>query len=159
MAMLRELKEYRSTIMKQLCSNQKIVDLINYKSNSQIPDRSLMYTKIFPYAYTPDVVKDTGTFICFRIYVPAVMNKTFKKMNIVFYIFSHQDYIRTSEGMRPDLIAEQIEDMFNGTMDFGVGRMRLDDVNDISPSPHFHGLALEYVVSEFNRPVINGDFK
>ena len=104
MAMLRELTEFRSRINQKLCSDQKIVDLINDKPKSPIPDRDLMYKQIYPYAYTPDAIKDTGTFICHRIYVPDVMNKTFKKMSIVFYVFVHQDNIRTSDGLRYDLI-------------------------------------------------------
>ena len=118
MALLHELKEFRSKINQKLCSDQKIVDLINDKPNSPIPDRDLMYKRIYPYAYTPEAVKDTGTFICHRIYVPDVMNKT---------------------------------------LEFGVGRMRLVEINDISPAPKFHGISLEYSVSEFNRPTINGD--
>lgn len=156
MALLKELKEYRSAIMKILCSDQKIVDLIKDNSGSSAPDRSLMYKNIYPYAYTPDTTKETDTYICFRIYVPEVMNKTFKKINLVFYIFAHQSHIRTSNGLRPDLIAERIEELFNGSMDFGVGRMKLDGMDDISPSTNFHGIALEYSVSEFNRPAING---
>jgi hypothetical protein len=157
MALLHELTDYRKVIMKLLCSDQKIVDLINDKSDSQVPDRSLMYSRIFPYAYTPDTTKETDTYVCFRIYVPEVFNKTFKKMNIVFYIFSHQSHIRTSDGLRPDLIAERIENLFNGSMDLGVGRMKLEGMDDISPATNFHGIALEYTVSEFNRPTINGD--
>ena len=157
MAMLRELKEFRSKINQKLCSDQKIVDLINDNLNSPIPDRDLMYKQIYPYAYTPDAVKDTGTFIGHRIYIPEVMNKTFKRMSIVFYVFVHQDYIRTSEGLRYDLIAERIEDLFNGAMDLGVGRIKLIEINDISPAPKFHGISLEYAVAEFNRPTINGD--
>lgn len=157
MALCKELTEYRSKIMKLLCNDQKIVDLITDTPNSAIPNRSLMYTRIYPYAYTPDVTKDTNTYLCFRIYIPEVQNKTFKTMNIVFYIFSHQDYIRTSEGLRPDLIGERLEALFNGTMDLGVGRMKLYGMDDISPASTFHGIALEYTVSEFNRPTINGD--
>lgn len=159
MAMMHELTEYRSKIMQLLCNDQKIVDLINDKPNSPVPDRSLMYKNIFPYAYTPDAVKDTDTFICFRIYVPTVTNKTVKDIRITFYVFTHQDYIRTSEGLRYDLIAERIENLFNGNFDFGVNRMKLQNVDDISPSPSFHGVALEYSVCEFNRPTINGSFK
>lgn len=117
----------------------------------------LMYKNIFPYAYTPDVTKDTNNYICFRIYIPEVQNKTFKTVNIVFYIFCHQDNIRTSNGLRPDLIGERLETLFNGSMDLGVGRMKLYGMDDISPSSTFHGIALEYTVSEFNRPTINGD--
>ena len=152
MAMLRELKEFRSKINKKLCSDQVVVDLINDKDNSPIPDRDLMYKQVFPYA-----VKDTGTFICHRIYVPEVMNKTFKNMTVAFYVFVHQDNIRTSDGLRYDLIAERIEDLFNGITDLGVGRMKLTGINDISPAPKFHGISLEYSVTELNRPTINGN--
>ena len=66
MAMLRELKDFRNMINKKICSDQKIVDLINDKPNSPVPDRNLLYKQVFPYAYTPDAVKETGTFICHR---------------------------------------------------------------------------------------------
>lgn len=157
MALLHELTEYRTKIMKCLCSDQEIVDLIRDKPDSPCPDRNLMYSHIYPYAYTPETTKETKTFICFRIYIPEVMNKTFKQMRLVFYVYSHQSHIRTSNGLRPDLIAERIENLFNGTMDLGVGRMKLTGTDDISPAPDFHGIALEYSVSEFNRPTINGN--
>lgn len=156
MSMLREIGKIRSSINERICSDQVIVDLINDKTNSKIPDRSLLYKRVFPYAYTPDAVKDTGAFVCHRVYVPDVMNKTFKNVTIVFYVFVHQHNIRTSNGLRYDLIAERIEELFNGTLDFGVRRMELREVNDISPSSTFHGVALEYSVTEFNRPAING---
>lgn len=157
MALLHELTEYRSKIMQFLCSDQKVVDLVKDEDNTPCPDRSLMYSNIFPYAYTPDTEKETDTFICFRIFIDDVFNKTIKRMRIVFYVFAHQSNIRTSKGLRPDLIAERIENIFNGSMELGVGRMKLDGITDISPSPNFHGIALEYSVSEFNRPTINGD--
>lgn len=157
MALLQELTEYREKIMRLLCSDQEIVDLILDQKGSTVPNRSLMYSHIFPYAYTPDATKETNTYVCFRIYVPEVMNKTFKKMGICFYVFAHQDNIRTDDGLRPDLIAGRIENLLNGSMELGVGRISLEGMDDISPSENFHGVALEYSVSEFNRPTINGN--
>lgn len=155
MVLLKELSQYRKRIMQMLCSDGEIVDLILDQEHSTVPNRSLMYSRIFPYAYTPNITKETNTYVCFRIYVPEVMNKTFKKMGICFYIFSHQDNIRTEDGLRPDLIAERIEALLNGSIDFGVGRVALEGMDDISPSENFHGVALEYTVSEFNRPTIH----
>jgi len=159
MALMQELRQYRSDIMKAICSDQGIVDLINETSGSTVPDRSLIYKNVFPYAYVPDKTTDTNTYVCFRIYVPEVRSKTFKIMNLVFYAFTHQSHIRTSNGLRTDLLAERIEALFNGSMDYGVGRLKLTGVNDVSISNSFHGLALEYSVSEFNRPTVNGDSK
>ena len=154
--LLRELTEYRAKIMKLLCSDQRIVDLINDQEHSACPDRSLMYSRIFPYAYTPDPAKETNTYVCFRLGAYG-RDKTFKDLTIVFYVFTHQSHIRTSDGLRPDLIAERIENLFNGSLDFGVGRLKLENVDDISPASQFHGIALEYSVGEFNRPTIKGD--
>ena len=154
--------EGRSELTQYVIKSAKEGKLVNVKimnpyEHPVCPDRSLMYSKIFPYAYTPEAEKDTDTFICFRLHIPEVLNKTFKQMRIVFYIYTHQSNIRTSDGLRPDLIAERIDHLFNGTLDMGVGRMRLENIDDISPSQNFHGLALEYSVSEFNRPTIKGD--
>lgn len=157
MAMLQEIRELRAGINQKLCSDRNIVDLITKSTGSEIPNRSLLYKNIFPYAYTPEKIDKTQSFICHRIYVPEVWNKTFKSVRVVFYVFVHQDNIRTSEGMRYDLIAERIEELFNGILDFGVRRMELREVNDISPTDKFHGVALEYSVTEFNRPTINGN--
>lgn len=157
MALLRELTEYRNTVMRTLCSDEEIVKLVTGQNDAPVPCRDLMYKNIYPYAYTPDTTKETNTFVCFRLTVPEVMNKTYKKMNITFYIFTHQDLIRTKDGLRPDLIGEALERLFNGSLDLGLGRVELMGMDDISPITGYHGIAVEYSVLEYNRPSINGD--
>ena len=49
LALLQELTDYRKKIMQMICSDQEIVDLILDKENSTVPDRSLMYSRVFPY--------------------------------------------------------------------------------------------------------------
>lgn len=159
MALCKELKTYRQYIMKTLCSNKDIVSLLTDKKEVELPCRDLMYKNIFPYAYTPDPTKETNTFICFRLSIPHVSNKTCKTVGIVFYIFTHQSLIRTEDGLRTDLIGETIEELFNGTYDIGLGRLKLQGMDDISPNTDYHGIALEYSAEEFNRPSIHGDKK
>ena len=157
MALLKELTEYRQKIMKALCSDAEIVKLVTDKTNAPVPNRDLMYANIFPYAYTPDTTKETDTFICFRLTVPEVMNKTCKQINITFYIFTHQSLMRTRDGLRPDLIGKEVERLFNGSLDLGLGRAKLEGMDDISPITGYHGIAVEYSVLEYNRPSISGD--
>lgn len=154
--LLKELTEYRQKIMKTLCCDQEIVNLLTDTEDSPIPNRDLMYSQIFPYAYTPDTTKETKTFICFRVTVPEVSNKTVKEMKIAFYTFTHQDLIRTSNGLRPDLIGESLERLFNGSLGLGLGRVELEGMDDISPAPNYHGICIEYSVREFNRPSLHG---
>ena len=155
--LFEELTDYRALVMKTLCSDEEIVKLISDQESPSVPNRSLMYTQIFPYAYTPDTTKETKTFVCFRLSVPEVMNKTYKRINLIFYIFTHQSLIRTQDGLRPDLIGQAIERLFNGSLDVGLGRVKLVGMDDISPITDYHGIAIEYSVAEFNRPSINGD--
>lgn len=157
MALLKELTDYRSKVMQVLCSNQKIVDLLNDNTDNLAPDRELLYKKIFPYAYTPETNKIVDTFICFRLNVPEVMNKTYKRMSLTFYVFTHHSLMRTEHGLRPDLVGEAIEECFNGALGLGLGRVKLEDMSDISPMDDYHGIAIHYSVDEFNRPSINGD--
>lgn len=159
MTLFRELTEYRKTIMQTLCSDSNIVSLLLDKSDITVPCRELMYSKIFPYAYTPDTTKEASTFICFRIDTPEVKDKTCKEMNIAFYTFTHQSLMRTSNGLRPDLIGEAIDRLFNGNLGLGLGRVKLEGMADISPINGYHGISIEYSVMEFNRPSIHGDRK
>ena len=155
--LFEELTDYRALVMKTLCNDEEIVKLVTDQESPSVPNRGLMYTQIFPYAYTPDTTKETKTFICFRLSVPEVMNKTYKKINLIFYIFTHQSLIRAQDGLRPDLIGQAIERLFNGSLDVGLGRVKLVGMDDISPITGYHGIAIEYSVAEFNRPSINGD--
>lgn len=154
-----EVTNFRSKIMEILCSDEEIVNLIKDETLSRVPDRSLIYKNIFPFAYNPDTVKDTDTFICFRVYIPESreFSKTVRDLKIVFYVFSNQNKIRTSQGgLRPDLIIERIDSLFNGKLNIGIGRIEFVSMDDINPSPNFHGAAVEYHVHDFNRPTING---
>lgn len=159
MALLNEVTLYRENIMRLLCSNEEIVKLLTYEENPTVlPNRDLMYTKIFPYGYNPDTVKETDTFICFTVGIPEVYNKTYKEINVIFFIFSHQSLIRTSHGLRTDLIGAEIDKMFNGNIDLGVGRLNLQNVEDISPAVKYNGIAISYNVTDWNRPTINGKY-
>lgn len=155
--LFEELTDYRALALKTLCSDEEIVKLVTNQEDPSVPNRGLMYTQIFPYAFTPDTTKEAKTFVCFRLSVPEVMNKTYKKINLIFYIFTHQSLMRTDDGLRPDLIGRAIERLFNGSLDVGLGRVKLVGMNDISPITDYHGIAIEYSVAEFNRPSVNGD--
>lgn len=155
--LLKEFGDYRIKIMKALCSDKEIVKYITDEDNPVLPDRDLIYKNIFPYAYKPDVSKEADTYVCFTLNVDNVDGKTYKTIGITFYIFTYQHIIRTADGLRHDLLAQAIDRMFNGNLELGLGRVKLDSVMDITPASNYHGLMLEYTVDEFNRPSIHGD--
>lgn len=149
---LEELSKYKIKIMKALCMSRSIQQLILLKESVN-EGREMMYTNIFPYSFIPDTVTKASTFICFEIEVKRVLNRTFKDINILFWIFSHQSLIRTEEGIRPDVLANEVDKMFNGNRDLGLGTTELKLVTLINPAKDYHGRTLVYKSTDFNRVV------
>ena len=149
---LEELSKYKIEIMKRLCLSEKIQSLI-LLSKSQNSGREMMYKNIFPYAFVPDTVTNAGTFICFDLEVQRAKNRTFKDINILFWIFTHQSLIRTENGIRTDILADEIDKILNGNKDLGLGSAELRKVLRINPAKDYHGRTLVYKTVDFNRVI------
>lgn len=149
---LEELSKYKIEIMKRLCLNSKIQTLILlYESQNQ--GKEMMYRYIFPYAFVPDTVASSNTFICFDLEVQRVENRTFKDINIMFWTFTHQSLMRTDEGIRTDILADEIDKILNGNRDLGIGTVELKNVGRVNPAKDYHGRTLLYKAVDFNRVV------
>lgn len=149
---LDELSKYKIEIMKRLCLSDKIQSLI-LLSKSQRNGREMMYKNIFPYAFVPDTVVNSNTFICFDLEVQRVQNRTFKDINILFWIFTHQSLMRADGGIRTDLIASEVDKILNGNRDLGLGTVELKKVLRVNPAKDYHGRNLVYRSVDFNRVV------
>lgn len=149
---LEELSKYKIEIMKRLCLNSKIQNLVLlYESQNQ--GKEMMYRYIFPYAFVPDTVTSANTFICFDLEAQRVENRTFKDMNILFWIFTHQSLMRTNDGIRTDLLANEIDKIMNGNKNLGLGTVELKKVLRVNPAKDYHGRTLIYRSVDFNRAV------
>lgn len=149
---LEELSKYKIEIMKRLCLNSEIQSLI-LLSKSQNQGREMMYKNIFPYAFVPDTVTNSSTFICFDLEVQRVENRTFKDINILFWIFTHQSLMRTENGIRTDILANEIDKIMNGNKDLGLGTVDLKKVLRVNPAKDYYGRMLVYRSVDFNRAI------
>lgn len=149
---LEELSKYKIEIMKSLCLDEKIQRLILLLP-SQNNGKEMMYKNIFPYSFIPDTVTKASTFICFDLEVKRVQNRTFKDIDVMFWIFTHQTLMRTNDGIRIDLLANEVDNIFNGNKNFGLGTMELKLVTLMSPAKDYHGKTLVYRSVDFNRVI------
>jgi hypothetical protein len=157
--LLKEINEYERLVMQKLSGNQRIVDMILNDSifseqdfvHYPSPNQDVKFTRIFPYGYVPDTQQEAGVFICYSIFVPSVSNKTYKLIDLAFYVFAEQSLIVLEGGTRINAIAEEIDEMFNGSMEVGLNRMRLLRVEPISPAERYHGKSIKYTNEEWNR--------
>ena len=149
---LEELSKYKIEIMKRLCLSKEIQSLILF-SESENQGKEMMYKNIFPYAFIPDTVTDASTFICFDLEIQRVQNRTFKDINMLFWIFTHQSLMRTENGIRTDIIANEVDKILNGNKNFGLGTSELKKVLRINPAKDYHGRTLIYKTVDFNRVI------
>ena len=151
MSYLKDFTDFRTNLMQAVCSDQELVNLIYNDEDHSAPDRSLPYQFVFPIPYVPETTEKASTFVCFRLSVPSVFSKTMKDVAIYVYVVTHKDLQRTDSGLRIDRMAERIDTILNGSLDFGVGRLKLDKIDDVYPAKDYYGLILKYVNADFNR--------
>lgn len=148
---LSEVPLYRDTITQQICSNDKIIDLIRPDDMLGMKSENLIYKYIFPYDHIIDKATAAGTYLCFDIEAPRIVNRTFVDLRIYFWIITHDRKIATPKGLRGDLLSIAIEKMMNGSRNFGLGAVELQAWGRFSPAEKFHGRLLMYQTVDFNR--------
>lgn len=152
---LAEIPLYRATAMDMISNNQKIKDYLTNRENSTVQSESLLFTQIFPYYFIPGTTQKGQSFITMVFRVPRVIDRTFKEIQIQIFIFSATKIlpcVDTATGkkrLRTDLIANEIDTMFNGSNSFGL-KLELVSTDDISPLEDYFGTRLTYNCTEFN---------
>ena len=148
--LLEELYEYKNKIMKMLCENENIVKLITGKDG--IDGLTLPYSHIYPFEFIPETVKEDDTFICFDVDIPEVTSEVVYKPVIYFWAFCHKDALRLPQGgSRTDALSAEIDQMFNGNRELGMGELNLRAVERFAPIKDFQGRVLAYEGKDTNR--------
>lgn len=153
MAHLKEITKYKNKIMEAICTNQEIVNLLKQDTDtSDITGKDMRYKRIFPYNYVPLVAEQAQTFVCFAVIAPVITKELIIDYKLVFWVFTHQDLMRTPNGMRTDLIVSEIDKMLNGNTKYGLGKVKLVclDIMNV-PSRGYSGLYMEYNIQDLGR--------
>lgn len=111
--------KYKTRVASMLCDNQDIVEALDAKD----PNEELMYHTIFPHIYIPGVEELSRTVICYGLDFPRIdkRNEYFKDSNLVFYVISHRDHMKTTYGgTRTDVLEGLIVKMFGWNINLGL---------------------------------------
>lgn len=161
MARFKELVDYRNKILMKLNENKNIIKLIYYKDTSPLNKSTpldedgniidLNYKNIFPYAFVPNTTEVTDTYITIRLNGFKSINQSFKDGYVEIYAFTHKDLIRTNDGLRHDLIINEIDEMFNQSRVLGLGKLEFYSMSEIPiDGKDYYGMVISYRVVEFN---------
>lgn len=151
-----ELKTYRQKILTLLLNDKEICELILNRTISDIDDadvqNELTENNIYKYRFVPNTPDEQKTYVAFELSARANGDDyVYKKMKLMFYIFTHHDIISHSTGyLRTDLLDERIQDIFNENKDFGLGKMKCVGDDPLNVNASYYGRQLEFIVKERN---------
>lgn len=149
-------------IANRLVDNQRICRLLKYqtkdpftKSNIQ-PDVNgvdLLHKQILivPKIYDDSTEKMSYITAIFNDFTVNQLNTEFKVSNIRFDIACpYDEWILNDTSLRPYLIMQEIDTLFNEAKLSGIGTLQFWRANALALSPWIGGYSMWYSINEFN---------
>jgi len=125
---------WKNQILSDLQNDNEIINALGLYSDEDPDD--LVYNRLFPHYYIPDVQKEVKTYIMVEIDIRQNQNRfqsnvsdVYSYPTIIFTVMSHQDHMQLNlagiSATRTDYLAELIDEKYNGAQGFGIGEIRL----------------------------------
>lgn len=161
---IQKLPEYKMTILNKVIESDMLSKLLFYDKASALFERdltedeksNLLYSKVFPYRFVPNPTESQSTYLtlgangfrrnqeAFKIY------DDYQAGEIYFYFFTHIDLMRTTHGVRQDLILGELDRIFDGNTGIGMGELKLRYVNELwMHNNKFGGYSVAFTVVDF----------
>lgn len=123
-------------------NDKAIVDALGIQEDEDV--ENLMKVRFFPYWFVPQTSEIVKTYICIEAgleafekrYSTEISEKTYDIATIRIYVLSHQDDICMDKAgisaLRTDYLSCLIDEKFNGSTEFGLGKMQRISNNPFS---------------------------
>jgi hypothetical protein len=152
---LAEIPEYRAKAMEKIATNQRIKDYLTDTVNSTVAPADLINRHIYPYWRIPGSTTTAKNFVLLSIYVPRVIDRTFKEVTVKVGAFSFDSTINCIDPdsgknrLRYDLLANELDEIFNGSDVFGM-KLGLISTQETLLFDDCYGVILTYKTVDFN---------
>ncbi|MEX3625189.1 hypothetical protein [Viridibacillus arvi] len=161
---IQKIPEYKLTILNKIAESEKLSKLLFYNRPDALfqPDldeeqkQNLLYEKVFPYRFVPDPVENQGTFLTLgvngfrRNQEGYTIYDDYQAGEIYFYFFTHVDLMKTTHGVRQDLILGELDRLFDGNTGIGMGELKLRYVTELwMHNNKFGGYTVAFTVVDF----------
>lgn len=154
-------------IANKLMQNERLCRLLKYQSKDP-------FKEVDPYTNNPQPKVDGLDLIHKQILiVPKVFDNNTEKMSYVISVFNnfvvntfnsefkistirfdiacpYDEWILNERSLRPYLIMEEIDKMFNKTKLKGIGNLQFLRADNLTLSPQIGGYSMQYKINEFN---------
>ncbi len=147
---LSELTSYKLKLIQLITSNEAIINLLAKPDEKSDDAESLVYKKIYPYGYIPDVNTEQDVFICFDVDVPRVRHgNMIKDVAVHIYVLAHKELMRVGNKLRIDALANEIDKQFDRNSKFGFDLL-LVSAKRFMAAEGYYGLDLYFEAPDFN---------
>ncbi len=147
-------------IANKLMQNQRVCRLLKYQVrdpfNSQYEDVDgidLIHKQILivPKIYDDSTEKMSYVTAIFDDYSVNQFNPEFKLSTIRFdVVCPYDEWVLDAQSLRPYLLMEEIDKMFNGAKLSGIGNLQFHRADNLALSPWIGGYSMRYKINEFN---------
>lgn len=154
-------------IANKLMQNKKLCRLLKYQTkdplksidpvtNKEQPDvdgLELIHKQILivPKVFDDSTEKMSYVISVFDDFTVNPLNPEFKVSTIRFDIACpYDEWILNEQSLRPYLIMEEIDKMFNGEKLAGIGNLQFYRADNLTLSPWIGGYSMRYKINEFN---------
>ena len=148
-------------IANKLMSNQRLCRLLKYqdrdpfsKEKHEDIDGTLLLNKqimIVPKIWDESTEKTSYVVALFSNYTTNIINSDFKLATIRFDIACpYDEWVLDEHSLRPYLMMQEIDDMFNGARMAGIGTLQFVRAEAIVLTSQIGGYSMLYQINEFN---------
>ena len=148
-------------IANKLMQNQKLCRLLKYQVRDPFDkekyedvdgitllNRQIM---IMPKIFDDSTEKTSYIVAMFSNFVVNQLNPDFKLSSIRFDIACpYDEWVLNDKSLRPYLMMQEIDDMFNGAKMAGIGTLQFVRAESIVLTPQIGGYSMIYQINEFN---------
>lgn len=149
-------------IANKLMQNQRLCRLLKYQVrdpftiSDEQPDVdgvSLLNKQIMimPKIFDESTEKTSYVIAMFSNFVTNTLNPDFKLSTIRFDVACpYDEWVLNDHSLRPYLMMQEIDDMFNGAEMAGIGTLQFVRAESIVLTPQIGGYSMLYQINEFN---------
>lgn len=147
-------------VANKLMQNQRLCRLLKYQTrdpfSKEYPDIdgvSLLNKQIMimPKIFDESTEKTSYIVAMFSNFVTNSLNPDFKLSTVRFDIACpYDEWVLNDKSLRPYLMMQEIDDMFNGAQMAGIGTLQFVRAESIVLTPQIGGYSMLYQINEFN---------
>ena len=148
-------------IANKLMQNQNLCRLLKYQvrdpfDKEKYPDvdgvnllnKQIMIT---PKIFDDSTEKTSYVVAIFSNFITTTFNPDFKISTIRFDVACpYDEWVLNDKSLRPYLMMQEIDDMFNGAQMAGIGTLQFIRAESIVLTPQIGGYSMLYQINEFN---------